>query len=898
MVNLTKDAIAIVSSGEGDLKPVLQIADIRLVNTVQNTTERYRMLLSDGTHLQQAMLATQMNHIIKSGKLQKGSIVQLTEFICNLIQNRKIIIVINLEVIVEKHDPIGEPKLYVDNAISGTTASEGRAPILAQSAPMDQPGVAAGSGQPYAGSVAGSYAAGQNATAASSLHRKADIGASNQSYGSSFSGGPSPARNVTSGATLYPKSEPDVGHSVTSGSYNHPPQSVSSHNQSFPNPGAPVGSRPPFNTYVRPPAQPAYQQPPPMYSNRGPIAKNEAPARLIPIAALNPYQNRWTIKARVTSKGELRRYNNPRGEGKVFSFDLLDSDGGEIRVTCFNAVAEQFYDQIEVGKVYLISKGSLKPAQKNFNHLNNEYEIFLEATSIIQSCLEEDNSIPRQQFNFRSIGDVEGMEPNSMVDVIGVVSSISPSSTIMRKNGTEANKRSLQLKDMSGRSVELTLWGNLCNTEGEQLQAMCDSGSFPILAVKAGRVNNFNGKALGTISTSQLFINPDFPEAHRLNEWFNREGKNTASVSISRDTSTMGRTDVRKTVSQIKDEGLGRSEKPDWITVKATVTFVKVDNFCYTACPLMVGDRQCNKKVNNNGDGTWHCERCDQTFPECDYRYLLQLQIQDHSGLTWVTAFQEAGEEIMGVSAKDLYLLKYEEQDDIKFGEIVRRVLFTQFLFKLKVKEETFSDEQRVKSTVIKAERVNFSSESKYLLGLIDKLRGEDTSVFLGRAANMASDSGMPAVGFSNMGVRQGAHPYSSSVGSSNSERYETVLAGNMGMRQGYNPVGNSSERYGVASANQVGQYGNPYGGVPGQCLGDKRAYLHCNSCGTSGHEARSCPSVISRNGQPTGGYGMRPPPNGDIGSASGKCFKCNQSGHWAKDCPGPNAIASSYGRY
>jgi ssDNA-binding replication factor A large subunit len=56
----------------------------------------------------------------------------------------------------------------------------------------------------------------------------------------------------------------------------------------------------------------------------------------MPINALNSYQNRWTIKARVTNKSEIRRYSNARGEGKFFSFDLLDAAGGEIRVVCWN----------------------------------------------------------------------------------------------------------------------------------------------------------------------------------------------------------------------------------------------------------------------------------------------------------------------------------------------------------------------------------------------------------------------------------------------------------------------------------------------------------------------------------------------------------------------------------
>ncbi|KAF8393555.1 hypothetical protein HHK36_021799 [Tetracentron sinense] len=618
-VNLTSNAITAINGGDVNLKPLVQVLDIKLIG---NTQERYRLLLSDSVSTQHAMLATQLNDRVKSGRVRKGSVVQLIDYICSTVQNRKIIVVLNMETIIPDYEIIGNPKLLME---SDSTS--------------------------------------QKALAGSNSKNPARI----------------PYNNMPA---------PNSGNKM----------------QSF-----------------RPTVQPLYQ-PPPNYRNHGPIVKNEAPARVIPIASLNPYQGRWAIKARVTAKGDLRRYNNARGDGKVFSFDLLDSEGGEIRVTCFNAVVDRFYDTVEVGKVYLISKGSLKPAQKNFNHLKNEWEIFLEATSTMELCVDEDSSIPKQQFSFRPINEIENAENNSILDIIGVVIFVNPSVPILRKNGMETQRRILNLKDGSGRSIELTLWGEFCNKEGQELQEMLNSGFSPILAVKAGKVNDFSGKSIGTISSTQLFINPDFPEACSLRDWFDKGGKSAASQSISRDIMQGGpRNEIRKTVSQIKDEGLGRSDRPDWIMVKATISFIKTDTFCYTACPLMIGDRQCSKKVTRSGN-TWQCDRCNQEFEECDYRYLLQAQVQDHTGLTWVTAFQESGEEILGCSAKELYILKYEEQDDIRFGEIVRQSLFNQYLFKLKIKEEMYGDEQRVKITIVKAEKLNYSTESKYLLDLISKL--------------------------------------------------------------------------------------------------------------------------------------------------------------------------------
>lgn len=81
----------------------------------------------------------------------------------------------------------------------------------------------------------------------------------------------------------------------------------------------------------------------------------------MPISGLNAYQNRWTIKARVTQKSDLRRWTNARGEGKFFTCDLLDAQGGEIRCIAFNDQADKFDSVIQMGAVLMISKASLKP---------------------------------------------------------------------------------------------------------------------------------------------------------------------------------------------------------------------------------------------------------------------------------------------------------------------------------------------------------------------------------------------------------------------------------------------------------------------------------------------------------------------------------------------------------
>ncbi|KAF8779979.1 hypothetical protein HU200_002253 [Digitaria exilis] len=649
-VRLTPNAVSAALAGDTNLKPVVQVVDLRsiAVNGPPSKGPRFRAIISDGVATTPALFAAQLCDLARSGLVRRGAIVQLIEYIINTVQkDRRAMVILNMEVLVPECEIIGNPALPPESGVSN----------------------------------------------------------SNSMRADQFNGAPV----LTTGITL----------STVPRSIDNAPvlQRSTAGNSSNINPS------PRDNPQVfQPTVQPSYR-PAPNYRNHGTIMKNDAPARIIPISVLNPYQGRWAIKGRVTAKGEIRRFHNAKGDGKVFSFDLLDSDGGEIRATCFNALVDRFYEAVEVGKVYVVSRGNLKAAKKDYNHLNNEWEIFLENQSTVELCPDEDSSIPAQRFSFTSIDKIEDSENNAIVDVVGVVTSVNPSTTIQRKNGMETQKRTITLKDMSGRSVEVTMWGDFCNREGLQLQEMVECGTFPVLAIKAGRVNDYSGKSVGTISSSQLLMNPDLAEAHSLRQWFDCGGRDASTQSISRDfTPAASRNEIRKTVAQIKDDGLGMGDKPDWVTVKATVVFFKTDSFCYTACPNMTGDRQCNKKVTKSDSGNWVCDKCNQEFPECEYRYLLQLQIQDHSGTAWATAFQEPGEELLGCSARELYMLK--ENEDPRYTDILLQGLYQMYLLRLKVKEETYGDERRVKNTVAKVERIDPSAESKFLLDGFSRLTG------------------------------------------------------------------------------------------------------------------------------------------------------------------------------
>jgi replication factor A1 len=173
---------------------------------------------------------------------------------------------------------------------------------------------------------------------------------------------------------------------------------VSSHNEKIGNPTA-VGpaeeTRPQMqsnaplqasssNAYMHQQPQAPPAQPPPQN-----VISKSRPS-IYPIEGLSPYQNNWTIKARVTQKSDIHTYSNQRGEGKLFNVHLMD-ESGEIKATGFNAVVDEFYDKLQEGKVYYVSKARVNLAKKKFSNLTNDYELSLERHTEIEEVVHQSN---------------------------------------------------------------------------------------------------------------------------------------------------------------------------------------------------------------------------------------------------------------------------------------------------------------------------------------------------------------------------------------------------------------------------------------------------------------------------------------------------------------------------
>ena len=97
------------------------------------------------------------------------------------------------------------------------------------------------------------------------------------------------------------------------------------------------------------------------------------------------------------------------------------------------------------------------------------------------------------------------IEPNSMVDIVGIVKSAGEMTeiTLQKQGGRQLQKRELMIVDDSQCEVRLTLWGE------KAMNNVFNWDDFPVVAFKNLKVSDYNGRSVGATSGTSVAMNPD-----------------------------------------------------------------------------------------------------------------------------------------------------------------------------------------------------------------------------------------------------------------------------------------------------------------------------------------------------------------------------------------------------
>jgi replication factor A1 len=340
---------AIVNGGAVDLRPVLQVIDMKLLNPTSGpapSTERFRLMLSDGEHYQQAMLATQLNELAKNGTLARNAVVRVNECVAARDARRE---GAQRGARAGERAAQGWAHAFCARRLRGVADAARALPPREQvhlqrgAEPQVRAGREAARGRRTArcletrGSLSRRCRLARNRRALTRLAGRrivivlqveplaaaSEVLGAPQPLDGAPGGGAEGSVNGAPAAAPPPAPAPAYG---GGGGYGAPAPAYGA-----PAYGAPPAPAPAYG--AQGPAAPAHGggygggggAPPANYGGGGgAVARNDNGTRYMDLMDLNPYANRWTVKVRVTSKGPIKTFNNAKGEGKLCNFDIMD----------------------------------------------------------------------------------------------------------------------------------------------------------------------------------------------------------------------------------------------------------------------------------------------------------------------------------------------------------------------------------------------------------------------------------------------------------------------------------------------------------------------------------------------------------------------------------------------
>lgn len=374
-----------------------------------------------------------------------------------------------------------------------------------------------------------------------------------------------------------------------------------------------------------------------------------------PIKLLTPYCRNWRLCVKVSEIEGTRCF---RGM-EIFSFLAADSSGIEVRVTAFNDLVHKTAATVSVGKMYYITKASLKPVNKRFGGNNIDTEVIVRPDTEIIPCTDQPSiASPKIRFVFVRLKNIMNFLDRE-IDLIGIIHEVGEVRQTATKNSEVMQRRDVEIVDDTGYSVSLLLWG-------DRAAEFCSSVS-QIIAVKRAFARTYQGvMTVTTMSSSKIVVDPDLAETRSLSSWYRAHKNDQFSPVSARCFLTF---EEQKWIRDVKYTGT-----PQYFSIVALILNINSESATYKGC------KKCRKKLVQF-EGAYRCTKCGATSSDFKFFYSLNLEVCDFTGSRNISVFNDCAEKLLKEPADEV--AKFINYNYDRYRSYFKKVLFKKYLFRI-----------------------------------------------------------------------------------------------------------------------------------------------------------------------------------------------------------------------
>ncbi|CAN6556225.1 unnamed protein product [Malus baccata var. baccata] len=331
----------------------------------------------------------------------------------------------------------------------------------------------------------------------------------------------------------------------------------------------------------------------------------------------------------------------------------LSLKGDAVHATINSRDMHYFFNHLRVGEAYEINKFRVVHNRTSSKVVPHATIIELNSKTTIVPIDKTSQEIPMHWFNLIELEQLyERIDRDvELTDIFGCLTAVQPIEEITIQRTRIAKKRNLNLQNIRGEIVRITLWGETAtNFEDSGIQSLL----LPVFVALTGlKVKQYQGKpVLGSTGSTVYFFNPDIPQLSEYKRRFEHLKSPLRILPSSTDMYTghaIGADSEPKTIDELLllDPTLHKNAS---FTCKATVVdFDLARGWWYNSCP------SCHKVVKKMS-GSFQCNEHGLINKLPEPWFKINLIVEDNTNQHNFLMIGRQAERMLGISCYTLVI--------------------------------------------------------------------------------------------------------------------------------------------------------------------------------------------------------------------------------------------------